>query len=31
MTVHGTRSAVLTRPPCAVMMIDSAHQRFLIS
>lgn len=31
MTVQGTRSAVLTRPPCAVMMINSAHQRFLVS
>lgn len=24
MTVQGTRSAVLTRPPCAVMMIPPA-------
>lgn len=31
MTVHRTRSAVLTRPPCAVMMINSVHQRFLMS
>lgn len=31
MTVHSTWSAILTRQPCAVMMINSVHQRLLIS
>lgn len=31
MTVHSTWSAILTRQPCAVMMINSVHQRFLIN